>query len=408
MTSGIFVLPASLLWAAVIWRWPRSRRSQADTALLVALLALAVTATLEIPGIESALHRLVPGEPNLPYLAKHLLVVVVGASAHEVLRGVTLNAALAANGTRARTLLAAVVVAVLVALFLAAPVEQPVLTSEFGIRYGSEPAVIALWAVFLAWLTVALVSTARLAWRYARQAPTGRLRTSLLLVGACSVTCLGYVVNKALFMAAPVAGLEDALLVTAFPMVSRILVWLSMLFFVAACTWLALPRTPGSSFVRAHRQLRHLQPLWRALCEATPSIALTAPRAAWIEWLDPRDVDVRRYRRVIEIRDGILALHPFAAERLLQRTTDALVEAGTPQPNGMAEAVALEAARQSKLDGDPPESSAPLMVAGADDLEGEVAVLEQLSLTYRQHGAEINKLARSLGARTPQPTGGLQ
>jgi hypothetical protein len=41
-----------------------------------------------------------------------------------------------------------------------------------------------------------------------------------------------------------------------------------------------------------------------------PEIALLPPRPPLIELLDPRDVDFRLRRRVIEIRDGLLDVRP--------------------------------------------------------------------------------------------------
>src|SRR6201996_7921013 len=57
--------------------------------------------------------------------------------------------------------------------------------------------------------------------------------------------------------------------------------------------------------------LRRLYPLWAGLCQAVPGIALD-PVPVWADRLDPRDLQVRLYRRVIEIRDGYMALTPVA------------------------------------------------------------------------------------------------
>src|SRR6185312_14606632 len=59
-----------------------------------------------------------------------------------------------------------------------------------------------------------------------------------------------------------------------------------------------LARDP-SSLVRARRAYRQLEPLWSALRAAAPEIALEQRT---------RNAEVRLYRRVIEIRDGILTV----------------------------------------------------------------------------------------------------
>ena len=58
-----------------------------------------------------------------------------------------------------------------------------------------------------------------------------------------------------------------------------------------------------------YRSLRRLYPLWDGLRQAVPGIALD-PVPTWADRLDPRDLRMRLYRRVIEIRDGYMALSP--------------------------------------------------------------------------------------------------
>ena len=73
-----------------------------------------------------------------------------------------------------------------------------------------------------------------------------------------------------------------------------------------------LPATQRWPLVRQagfYRSLRRLYPLWDGLCQAVPGIALD-PVPAWADRLDPRDLRMRLYRRVIEIRDGYMALSP--------------------------------------------------------------------------------------------------
>ncbi len=60
--------------------------------------------------------------------------------------------------------------------------------------------------------------------------------------------------------------------------------------------------------LQARRQLDDLYPLWSDLVELAPGIALNAVQPRWLDRLHFRDVDIRLYRRIIEIRDGHLAL----------------------------------------------------------------------------------------------------
>jgi hypothetical protein len=59
-----------------------------------------------------------------------------------------------------------------------------------------------------------------------------------------------------------------------------------------------------------HRQHRRLENLWKALSDAAPSITLTDPGFTLREGLRTRTAEFRLYRRIIEIRDGLLMLAP--------------------------------------------------------------------------------------------------
>ncbi len=64
-----------------------------------------------------------------------------------------------------------------------------------------------------------------------------------------------------------------------------------------------------------YRSYRRLYPLWHLLRTTTPTITLTAlfspPRSAISDAARLDRITLRRLRRVIEIRDGMLAIRPF-------------------------------------------------------------------------------------------------
>ena len=387
MTNSIFVVPAVLLWAAVLWRWPSRRQGTTQQALWLALVGIAITATLEIPAVEGAVKLVTPAEPNVAYLLKHVLVVGVAAAAREIVRGIALAPQQARRGVRRRSASAAAVVVALGTLFFAAPVDGDVLTPDFTDRYGREPAMLAFWTVFLGWLGAALVSTIRLTWRYGRQAPRSRLRTAILLIGGSATACLGYVAAKATYLVALGAQVEQRFTLV-YTRATGALLLVSMLLIVAGCTWTQLGRLPGLRHLSAYRRLRRLLPLWQALYEATPAIALTPPIAGRVR-AGIRDLEVRLYRCVIEIRDGALALRPYAAPDLRERGREAARNLGVPdrQIEPVAEAVWLEVARRAKLRGDPPVPEVAINGLGGIDLAGELEILEQISTAYQRSEA---------------------
>jgi hypothetical protein len=127
------------------------------------------------------------------------------------------------------------------------------------------------------------------------------------------------------------------------------------------------------SALRRRRQHRReheaLAPLWTVLVEAFPSIVLrTPPRRG--DRLSPRGIHRVHYRRVIEIRDGLVQLSPY-----LDADFGAVVAA---DPG--AAAAALRTALRRHADGEASDGRAKqVLPAGADDIESDVRPLLALS-----------------------------
>lgn len=122
---------------------------------------------------------------------------------------------------------------------------------------------------------------------------------------------------------------------------------------------------------RRHRR-RHerLAPLWTVLVEAFPSIVLrSAPRRRW-DRVSSRGIHRAYYRRVIEIRDGLVQLSPYLA-------TD-FAELAESDP--AAAASALRSALTRRASGEASDGRAKqVLPAGADDLESDVRPLLALA-----------------------------
>jgi hypothetical protein len=145
----------------------------------------------------------------------------------------------------------------------------------------------------------------------------------------------------------------------------------------------ALHRWAGQ--YRAHRRL---YPLWRALVRATPEIALVPPPSALADALAVRDLGFRLYRRVIEIRDGRLALRPYLHPVMPERARALCAAAGVSgeEADAVVEAAGLAAAMEAKARGGP-ASLIPLSLGtagGGADVDSEVALLEQVAGCYRR------------------------
>jgi hypothetical protein len=119
---------------------------------------------------------------------------------------------------------------------------------------------------------------------------------------------------------------------------------------------------------RRHRDdLERLAPLWTLLAKAYPSIVLRTPPGGMRDRLA---VHRRYYRRVIEIRDGLVQLSPYL------ETDFATLTAEDPA----AAAKALRRALDRQIAGEANDGRAKLVLpGGASDLESDVRPLLALS-----------------------------
>lgn len=163
-----------------------------------------------------------------------------------------------------------------------------------------------------------------------------------------------------------------------------------------------------------YRAYRRLAPLWLDLYRAYPQIALLPPSRV-AERLPLRDLDFRLYRRVVEIRDGCLALRPYREPRAAQVARELCRATGIADDERrvIVEATSLAAALQAKARGRPPHQTPPtLPLLGGADIHSEVATLERLARCYRRSPlvrAALMRLDDNAGsdsAHTERPAGG--
>ena len=119
--------------------------------------------------------------------------------------------------------------------------------------------------------------------------------------------------------------------------------------------------------LRASRAYRALEPLWAALYEAHPSIALASPgeRGRRAARPGPRQVQFALYRRVIEIHDGRLSLRPYCPRDVTDWLA-ARLGAGGEHTDEVIEAASLAAGLEARRAGlEPPvrQSAAPPQAA---------------------------------------------
>lgn len=353
-----------LLWTVAAARVPTLWRGRRQQMFWLTLTTAALIETAELPPVEHATHMSI-----LP----HLFGVLCAFFLLRFLATLT-----ATGGIRWQLTLVASVLVALLALALAA---GGIGTSAGLLSEDLSAPTVAYWVVLEVYLGTVLAVAARLFWVLARDAPPGLPRLGLRLITIGQGMIVLYAAGKTVLIVARGAGVPVHFATVA-PAGRTLQVAGTLLAVVGALVPAVRKlRSVGA----AYRSLLALRPLWTAMRDAFPEVILFSPRRAVIEMAGVDDVDLRLYRRVIEIRDGMLALRPYLSG----------VSPETPE----AEAAAIAAALRRRADGVSPSDEshgfAPVGPAMAD----EVAWLSRVSLAYRRCAFT------GVPARTPRPSG---
>ncbi|XVV17151.1 MAB_1171c family putative transporter [Actinoplanes sp. CA-131856] len=335
----------TLLWGMAIVRFPTVFRDRRQRALWASLAAVTLAKTNSFPPVLAEVRQ--------PVLS-HLCGVL---AAFFLLRFVTL---VTGRGDNRRQ--AVLVALVLVALVITADRVPP------SPRVPTHDPV--YWLILEAYLAFVLINATGLFWSTSRQVSQGlpRFALRLMAVGTALITVFAFFRISAL----AVEDLRDAE-----PIAEQIQT-VAVLFTVTGGMIAASPR--ARSALTAYRNLLVLRPLWKAMRDTFPEIILFTPRRAIVELAGVDDVHLRLYRRVIEIRDGMLALRPYLEP-----------SAGT---TARSEAISLVRALARRNAGEPPSPSGATWAPVGSTLADEVAWLGAVSREYRR-----------AGARTPTPSG---
>jgi hypothetical protein len=380
----ISVFAVTVLWATVLGQFPSHRNVPLRRAVWYTMVLLAAIGTLNLPAIGARLDA-ATGLPNLADVVQHVLAITAAALGRYCAEQV-----LGAPRPRTRwsgrlqTALPTATVATLLVLFALSPARthatDTALYTDFPMQYAAHPGVFAYWLIFTVYLGTAFALIAQLTWRYGRRAGRTPLGCGLVLIAAGMMAGLCYLGYGTAVVAARAAGAGGSFISTSPAIIQGLFGALIVL--VAVGSFLpASGYCPLIRRVAAYWSLRQLYPLWAGLCQAVPGIALD-PVPDWADRLDPRDLQVRLYRRVIEIRDGYMALTPVEVPGI-----EDLVAAAGPHVlraadrATLAAATQLELARRAELRGDPGLSggvglpTANREFLAGDDLDSEVRLL---------------------------------
>ncbi|WP_329620734.1 hypothetical protein OG357_09420 [Streptomyces sp. NBC_01255] len=249
------------------------------------------------------------GIPNLGTLLGHTSIVLAALSAHVMVTGWFSSPDVARRRLPKVAAPYFLAIAVMAALFFAAPLPgaHPV---DFEVHFATHPTAGAYVVVFLVIYGLNLANTARHAWPSSRHVGRPWLGQSLRLAALGSVFVLGFIAGKLIGVVGRWCGQ------TGWDQAA--ILWSPLMASAGSLVIVVGYTLPGwgaalSTRLDHHRSYRTLHPLWAALCEAVPGIALFKPRSPGLA-LCTRDLHTRLYRTVIEIRDGQRLLRPYVCD----------------------------------------------------------------------------------------------
>jgi hypothetical protein len=311
--SAVFLTCAAVSWTAAGFKVAALRRDPRDPALW------ALTASILLPaaGFTMAAPVIYPhvsaafGIPNFATLLVYCCIVGYSVSALIMLLLWHLPAAQARRRALGLLYFYGLVLVALVPLFMnsGATTDRP---ADFDVVYGPRPVggsfLLVYVGAFAVGLTAAAVRGFQFAARVARSGGHPWLRRGLRLVASGSIVALGYCLGKAAFVLAAWSGVM-------LPAVSKLATLCACVGAMIITTGFTIPSwgprlSAATTWIGRVRAYRRLQPLWQTMYDAVPDIALE-PSDTRAGDLALRDLEFRLYRRLIEIRDGRLALAAY-------------------------------------------------------------------------------------------------
>ena len=272
---------------------------------------------------------------------------------------------------------------------------QHVMHSGAGTRAPSALPVVTGQLVLATYYCPALVRTAVLAWRCARRIPVRYIDMGMRVVTVAAVAELGLIVARAAEIIAAVSGMPAPGPEIAGVGMAQGIVIIAVIAGITVTAWFPVVAS-GMLQWRMWTAWWRLRPLWAALVRAVPDVRLPPQPGT------PFSARYRLHRRVIEIRDGELALRPHLDGQVADEAADAARSAGLPpdRREAVIEAAVITAALAAREDGVPPRPAGATAGAAApeprNDLDAEISRLLQVSREIRR-----SPIVRRLAAGLP-------
>jgi len=383
--TGLYWTAAIL---ALIWAGYTGMRLRHSRSALVVTSSLCMASAAAAMGVAAAWPGLLGAEPPA-YPVVAWLMISLGLLATWTFLGVL--AAAAGQSARPLALVAVPLAAAAVAGLIQA------LAPDTGPAAGdgwSVP-VLASQCLLAACYCPAEGRIAVIAWRFARRVRVRHIRWGIRAIAAGAAVILVLVVARAVMISCYASGMQAAGRAASPIAAIQGAAVIAIVAGTTAQAWFpALARLGRQAWLWA--AYWRLRPLWAAVRQVIPELALPRPPGVW------RNIRYRVDRRVIEIRDAELALRAYAAPEVAARAEAAARSAGLDPATAVAvaEAAVIAAALAARRDGQPPRrDGTPAEVINAvpvNDLRAEAARLIAVTRAFRR-----SPLVRRIAATTP-------
>ncbi|HEV2953903.1 MAG TPA: MAB_1171c family putative transporter [Candidatus Dormibacteraeota bacterium] len=318
MTSLAQGLAMIVLWGAFLFRIPaliRQPKSDLLVAYCVCTGVSATAVTVSLPSNYMALDRWVQ-LPNLSLLiANELIAIAVCAGFLLVVHLTDEDVSHASRLCRRMVLVTVGVMLVMLVLFVGAwpRPDDPFYSSH---QHGS-PGFTAYQLLFGVDQGTLLGAIGWLWWRNSRIAQRPIIRLSLRIGALAGLTGWLFFVSQALDIAA--RGLDY--LPPPSELINSVLITLTIVLGVGGVTLPSwgkhLHVDSALTWWSEYRSLVRLEPLWRDIRAAFPEVVILPPSTPIGDLSNPTQVHFKLYRRVVEIRDGLLLADPARNSRQL-------------------------------------------------------------------------------------------
>lgn len=301
-----FSICAILWWTTLALMLPGLRKKKRDPAyraLLIAFTCKAISLSLAPPAILRQVDRVI-GVPNITILIQHLFGgVAFTASILTLLVFWSYPAARAQRIARTRVLACSAASVTLIIFWMLTTAGATARSTHFLVQNSHSSVGATYLLTYATVMGIGLIEVTRLCWRCARAAQAPWLKRGLRLTAVGCGIYLVHPINRAVSVAAAQSGLNPL----QWESVSMVAIGIGTALIVAGLTMPSWgPRLSMlPSRIEDYRTLQKIRPLWLALYDAVPEIALESPQKSL-----KHNTSYRLYRTVIEIRDGWRAMRP--------------------------------------------------------------------------------------------------